>query len=1020
MTIFVDAQIYYSKSITSNEGLPDNAIRAIFKDSRGFLWIGTDGGLCKWDGSGFKKYNTLDGLAGNKIWWIDEDSSGNLWFACYGGGVSKYDGLSFRSYTGENSGLTDNYVRVVKYDPYHDCIAIGTNHSISVLQDSVFYNFSQNNKKLPDRAIITGITLNDSCISFFNFHSKSYCVYFKNDKPVLEKTGKKSLGKYRICSAFKTKSGISYFGWKRKGVIKQTDTGFLEIPNIGQVFEFAEDFNHDLWLASWNGAGISPPGGLFLLHNDKVKQLNKHYGFKSIRGWSVVTLENQNLILYGTIDDALHIIPPRYFEYFLPEYFNEKELYLKDIAIDTNNVFWFITKNKLFRWNSDTLLKKRISKIIELCIDYEHNCGNINRNRINRIVKRKVNLFFNDIAINNNNNNVFITVLNLGLIKIDNYNNVKYAGYNTSRQNLVFGRNDTLFTVNKWGGVFEKSLDNQYYKKFINYGSHSLINISGKKICCNKDEVWTIGDTYGVFLYKNGILKDITKEDTALNRQVNDICFDEEGYVFLGGSDGRIEILAPKTREKFFTLKQTGERNPVQWIKVSKGMLFVGYTNGLKVFKLHDLKSKKQNYLYYSSAEGYAPGVVNSSAVDKKGNIWLATNNGLVKINTLMFERNYYKPLKTIISKVEIFGQPVDWNKYSKINPWTQLPESIPRLSYDHNNITFYFSTLNYGNPRADNYYYKLEGGDKGWSGPSNKKYVVYPNLPPGKYKFLVKSKNKNSGLFSNEASFEFVILTPWYKTLIFYIIIVFVLLGLVFLFYHMRLKEMKERENAKRKVMQQISELETKALQAQMNPHFLFNSLNSIQNYILDNDVDEALEYLNSFSRIIRMTLEFVDKKFIPLSDELIYLEYYVSLEKMRFDNVFSYEVSIGNKIEPECTLIPPMLLQPLIENAIKHGIIHLKNKHGKIKLEIIKTNNKSFQCIIEDNGIGREKSMIIEAKQKNVKRSKGLNITKERLRMLNEKGKTDFKLEVLDLYNKTGQPVGTRVKITLPLMLE
>ncbi len=371
----------------------------------------------------------------------------------------------------------------------------------------------------------------------------------------------------------------------------------------------------------------------------------------------------------------------------------------------------------------------------------------------------------------------------------------------------------------------------------------------------------------------------------------------------------------------------------------------------------------------------------------------------------------------TVIQQVEILNNDVNWEQYSSINSWSGLPMETPKLEPDQNHISIHFHTLNYNNPNADFYYYKLDGIDKEWIGPSDKKYVVYPNLNSGKYRFLVKSKNKLSGLTTQTVEFSFVILTPWHQQIWFYIFLAALLITFFILFYNIRLKNMRKKEESKRHIMQKISELETKALQAQMNPHFLFNSINSIQNYILDNDVDEALVYLNSFSRIIRMTLEFVDKKYISLDDELNYLNHYINLENMRFDGLCDFIIDIDNKIETETTLIPPMLLQPIIENSIKHGVMPLKKK-GIIKLEVVKTSNISFKCIIEDNGIGRKESAKI-SKQDYKNESIGLKITKDRLDILNEGKGTQFDIKIIDLFDENNQPKGTRVELSFPFIL-
>ena len=309
--ILSNAQSYYSENITSRDGLPDNAIRSIFEDSRGYLWIGTDAGVSSWDGEKFSTYNTLDGLAGNKVWCIDEDEEGNMWFACFGAGISKFDGHDFISYTNKD-GLVDNSVRVVKYSAAHNCLAIGTNKAISVFKDSIFHNFNVANGSLTNRVIITGILENDSCIEIYDFKHNSYCIHFNNEGAYVKRNNLVGIEKFSVSSVFKTKNGDKYFGWKRKGIIKKDSSGFLKIPDIGQVFGIAIVCSGDIWAASWNGGGgISPPGGLFVIEDDSATRLNSVYNINSIMGWSVFFERNQNIIFYGTLDKGLYKIPPR-------------------------------------------------------------------------------------------------------------------------------------------------------------------------------------------------------------------------------------------------------------------------------------------------------------------------------------------------------------------------------------------------------------------------------------------------------------------------------------------------------------------------------------------------------------------------------------------------------------------------------------------------------------------------------------------------------------------------------------
>jgi len=1017
ISVTANSQEYYCENITSGDGLPNNAIRSIFQDSRGFIWIGTDAGVSKWDGDSFITYNTLDGLIGNKVWWIEEDNEHNLWFACYSAGISRFDGQKFVSYT-DKDGLTDNYVRVIKYSSYHDCMAIGTNKALSVLKDSTFYNFNVENKSIRKEVIITGILENDSCIEFYDFSSMHQWVFFKDKKPYIKTSGFDFFGKVDVSSVFEAENGDKYVGWGREGVILKNKSGLQKIPDIGQVFGIAEDCFKDIWIASWNG-GISPPGGLFILQDDKMYSLNGEFNLESILGWATHYVNKQNIVLYGTLDMGLFKIPTRLFEYYRPEYFKESNFIVKDIEVDKDNNIWFLSDSLLVFWDKNSYKKISVSEFIRVKYQYE-----INKNgKVSADTKSKksnknytnAKPVFSDIEFDSKNTS-WVSVDRLGLFRISHkYNHfiISFIGYVSS--NFVFDDSDRLFQSNMWTNYILKFSDFEKSNEVFTY-SDSLHPVFAKNIFSYKNEVWANSRIEGIFMHKDGEFRTITSEDSSINKIVNDICFDTKGNAYLGGNDGRIEVLESKAREKIFEINHEEFNNSVHWLNISRDRLFVGFSDGLRVYKLEDLKNRKTNYRFFGEKEGFFVDVVNGSVVDNEGDIWLATNDGLLKIKTELFIECDFQPLTTIIQKVELFNKNTIWEQYVPIDFWSGLPLETPNLNSDENHISIYFHTLNYNNPDADNYYYKLDGLDKNWIGPTNKKYVVYPYLNSGKYRFLVKSKNGLSGLFTPTAEFEFVILTPWYKQIWFYIFLAILVIFFFVIFYTVRLRSIRKKEERKRYIMQKISELENKALQAQMNPHFLFNSINSIQNYILDNEVDEALTYLSSFSKIIRKTLEFVNNEFVSLSEVIDYLQNYVLLENMRFDDLFDFIIECDEEIDMEVTLIPPMLLQPIIENSIKHGIMQLQQK-GIIKLIIIKAGGDSYKCIVEDNGVGRVMAAKLHAKQKLKEESYGLKITKERLGILNAKGNGYFGMKIIDLFSEKGQPTGTRVEITLAL---
>lgn len=256
-------------------------------------------------------------------------------------------------------------------------------------------------------------------------------------------------------------------------------------------------------------------------------------------------------------------------------------------------------------------------------------------------------------------------------------------------------------------------------------------------------------------------------------------------------------------------------------------------------------------------------------------------------------------------------------------------------------------------------------------------------------------------------------------------------LLALCFLLVMGRSKRMqqklflqKEQLAANEKAIEKIglekrmNELEQMALRAQMNPHFIFNSLNSVQHFILKHDADGAARYLAGFARLVRQTLDNASKTVIPLSEELKYLDSYLSLEQARSNNAFSYTITADEKLPAEDTFLPGMMLQPYVENCVLHGVSGLPHGQGHINISFMAANG--LTCIIEDNGIGRNKAAALKLAQENMPDSKGMSISGARVALFKKIYEKEITVQVTDVLNGEEAVTGTRVTIQLPADLE
>ncbi len=337
-------------------------------------------------------------------------------------------------------------------------------------------------------------------------------------------------------------------------------------------------------------------------------------------------------------------------------------------------------------------------------------------------------------------------------------------------------------------------------------------------------------------------------------------------------------------------------------------------------------------------------------------------------------------------------------------------------LPFDKNFLRINFAGFSFSNSDELKYKYRMEGIDKAWIYSDNT-FAQYTTLPPGKYFFRVSAMNKNGIWSDSTATVSFAINPPFWKTWWFISLMIFCGAAIIFSAFFIRITQIKDREKIKAEFNRQRANAELLALRAQMNPHFIFNTLSSIQHFITTNETEGALKYLSKFAKLMRKIMDNSTRATVPLKDEIEALHLYLELESLRFKNKFEYSITIGKNVDVNEDEIPTMLLQPYIENSILHGLLN-KNKEGvKGKLAVdVKKNNGMIICSIEDNGIGREKSMEINLAKIKSHSSSGMSITKNRLKILNELHQSNLSVEITDL--KTGGfPSGTKVEIFIPL---
>lgn len=431
------------------------------------------------------------------------------------------------------------------------------------------------------------------------------------------------------------------------------------------------------------------------------------------------------------------------------------------------------------------------------------------------------------------------------------------------------------------------------------------------------------------------------------------------------------------------------------------GFIWVGTLRGLC-----RIDPKTGSIRQFSETDGLPGGSITSLALldTAKNVLYVATKMGLA-----LFEPNqiFYdpKPPKIVLTDLRVSGQLVDF----------QLVKPI-LLTYEQNDLLFEFTGIHFLEGHKNRYRYRLLGADDDWVEAGSAKTAPYLNLRPGRYQFQVQAANAN-GIWTRESTtLDVEIRPPFWATWSFRLAILGLFCAAIWWLYRSRIRQIERREVEKTGIAQQMSDLEMKALRSQMNPHFVFNALASIQHFVLDNQPMEASRYLTKFARLMRLIMENSETNRVVLQREIDLLGYYIELEGLRFDDRFRHEIFVENDIDTEAISIPAMLIQPHVENAIWHGLMHLKTRLGLLKLSFFSENERMLRVEIEDNGVGRAAAAALNAERGRSHNSRGLTNIRLRLELLNSQLTDDIRLEVDDLFDENEVGCGTRVRVWIP----
>ncbi|WOD43442.1 sensor histidine kinase [Hwangdonia lutea] len=715
----------------------------------------------------------------------------------------------------------------------------------------------------------------------------------------------------------------------------------------------------------------------------KILKFNEEYWFLTSSGVFVFNLLNHNLIF--------------------KEHFFETES-ITDLEIDFNSNYWFTTLN------NGVLVSPNLKiKFLEL-------------NHVKANITASVGLKNNNFVLGTNNGKLLFYKQD-HLVKIIELPGKKFIGklyFDTDNEKLIVSINASESFV----------VDLNTYKVNDVANTFSVAKTFSKI----NDSTLFYGNYRQGVVYKNPFGK-LKKQVVKDSRVKASLIFNN--HLFVSYIDGVFKYDTAsfaseelKRNSKSLLVNSLTKSNDAMWLVTQHNGLLkfknntwlkseIKLPNNLQINKIH----ADENVLWISTDAGLYQYQVPSKALKLLGaqdglntaviDFLILHNQIIVTLPKAFFilpkTQDLFKTYKTSKVKVEAV----------KINDRDTLVASSYKLPYDLNKIGITFNSNGFQSNQHVKYQYRVKQIDSSWQNiPLHTHFVNFNSLSSGMYTFELKAQNISAKQPVFATPITFTIAKPYWETYWFYALVLATIIGLVWFYFRRRLQQ-KERQRIaeidKILIDKKITNLRLENLRSQMNPHFIFNALNSIQDYIISNEKELASSYLVKFSRLIRMYLDYSQQNEITLEEELNALKLYLELEKVRFEDELEYKITIDNQLKTKQIKVPSLFIQPYVENALKHGLIHkLNNRKLHIEAKIIQQNK--MQITVEDNGIGRAQSETLKRPNLHHKPF-ATKANEERVRLYKNKLKRDIVIITNDLYGDNDVAAGTKVVITMPI---
>jgi hypothetical protein len=962
----LQAQKPILKNFNNRNGLPSNETYFLYHDSKGYLWICSDGGLIKYNGNFFKVFNSGNGLPDNTIFEVKEDRQGRIWY---------------RSFSGKTGYVFNDSVFVIDANnKIAEFIKDGIVSSMALDDSGNLFIGKRNTEKNSFLKISPPYTSGSVSEIWQNTVSEIGIdvVFFGENEYVFSDSRRlaTSDSDFRINLYNKDHELVLIdhinTGWLSSNTLftricRHSDKMYLLTNNLLKTIDLVKYSSVDTYCERSLVTAVNLDGEGVLLgqRHGGIKYLDKTDGkFSDVLPGLTLTYavkDYQGGTWFSTLENGIYYFPSNGVEFFTPG--NEAEK---------------ITTMANFR-DSALLVGLSSGKVLSLHFEGD------------RIKKSAVLLNADD----NSMKDIFsIFPLNSEKILISGERTVEYNIRTGSSRNILMkyhfpngfkqiircGRNLLTARFSDIGVAGAESYDtvgNFYASKY---------RVTG--IACDSlnNKIYA-GTLRGLFYFR---YKNLNDEDKILNERIEDLkAVDGRLYVATNTqgifvlSNGRWDTINQRRGLASNICKTINVRGNNVWVTSQSGLSRIVY-NAHGIYDIY-------NYPFNDYLSAAAPGritLLKDNAFLYSGRDVYIIKAGMSGVQSRFYITNFFANNKVINGKNIV----LDYNQ-------SNIKIEYNALFYDCNNEIFYR--------------YRLRPDDE-WN-VTRETSIIFPDLAPGNYALSLEARASNGTWIRAGQPLAFSISKPFWATLWFIAAAVILFTVIAFMLIRYRYSQILQRELVRNNQRMAMRELETRVIKAQMNPHFIFNALNSIQRFILSADNDNAYRYLVKFSKLVRRLLESNASENTMLEDEISTLRGYIEIEAMRFRESFNHEISVEKDLAAQTVVIPHMLVQPFIENAIWHGLL---NKKGERKLTVSfrSNNSNSLICIVDDNGVGRRsKRSEFETGKK---RSLGTEFISERLKLISQVTNIDCGFTIKDKIDEEGNALGTTVTVIIPII--